>query len=116
MNKSLHNSHSHNKVNMQNFYSKLRITALKGVSALLLFMMTMTAYAQNELQDIKVASLPNDEIQLSLQFSNPPTEPLAFTIDNPARIALDFPGTNSALVSRFQNIGIGIAQSVNAAE
>ncbi|MDH3609353.1 MAG: type IV pilus secretin PilQ [Gammaproteobacteria bacterium] len=101
---------------MQNFYSKLRITALKGVSALLLFMMAMTAYAQNELQDIKVASLPNDEIQLSLQFANPPTEPLAFTIDNPARIALDFPGTNSALASRFQNIGIGIAQSVNAAE
>ncbi|NNC67365.1 MAG: type IV pilus secretin PilQ [Gammaproteobacteria bacterium] len=101
---------------MQNFYSKLRITALKGVSALLLLMMTMTAFAQNELQDIKVASLPNDEIQLSLQFANPPTEPLAFTIDNPARIALDFPGTNNALTSRFQNIGIGIAQSVNAAE
>lgn len=116
MNKSLLNSHSHNTVNMQNFCSKLRITALKGVSALLLFMMAMTAYAQNELQDIKVASLPNDEIQLSLQFANPPTEPLAFTIDNPARIALDFPGTNSALESRFQNIGIGIAQSVNAAE
>lgn len=116
MNKSLLNSHSHNTVNMQNFYSKLRITALKGVSALLLLMMTMTAFAQNELQDIKVASLPNDEIQLSLQFANPPTEPLAFTIDNPARIALDFPGTNNALASRFQNIGIGIAQSVNAAE
>ncbi len=116
MNKSLLNSHSHNTVNMQNFYSKLRITALKGVSALLLLMMTMTAFAQNELRDIKVASLPNDEIQLSLQFANPPTEPLAFTIDNPARIALDFPGTNNALASRFQNIGIGIAQSVNAAE
>ena len=116
MNKSLLNSHSHKTVNMQKFYSKLRITALKGVSALLLLMMTMTAFAQNELQDIKVASLPNDEIQLSLQFANPPTEPLAFTIDNPARIALDFPGTNNALASRFQNIGIGIAQSVNAAE
>ncbi len=116
MNKSLLNSHSHNTVNMENIYHKLRITALKGVSALLLFIMAMTAFAQNELQDIKVASLPNDEIQLSLQFANPPTEPLAFTIDNPARIALDFPGTNSALASRFQNIGIGIAQSVNAAE
>ena len=116
MNKSLHNSQIHNTVNMQNIYIILRITALKGVSALLLFMMAMTAYAQNELQDIKVASLPNDEIKLSLQFANPPTEPLAFTIDNPARIALDFPDTNSALASRFQNIGIGIAQSVNAAE
>ncbi len=116
MNKSLLNSQIHNTVNMQNICTILRITALKGVSALVLFMMAMTAYAQNELQDIKVASLPNDEIKLSLQFANPPTEPLAFTIDNPARIALDFPDTNSALASRFQNIGIGIAQSVNAAE
>ncbi|QMU62781.1 MAG: type IV pilus secretin PilQ [Gammaproteobacteria bacterium] len=101
---------------MLNKNHKLRATALKGIATLLLFMMAMTAFAQNELQDIKVASLPNDEIQLSLQFSNPPTEPLTFTIDNPARIALDFPATNSVLTSRFQNIGIGIAQSVNAAE
>lgn len=116
MTKSLLNSHSHSTAIMQNIYTNFRITALKGVVALLLFMMALSAHAQNELQDIKVASLANDEIQLSLQFANPPTEPLTFTIDNPARIALDFPGTNSALASRFQNIGIGIAQSVNAAE
>ena len=79
-------------------------------------MMTSSVFAQNALQDIKVASLPNDEIQLSLQFSDTPSEPLAFTIDNPARIALDFPGTNNALARRFQEIGIGVAQSVNAAE
>ncbi len=116
MNESLLNSHRRYTTIMLNKNHKFRISALKGIAALLLFMMTMTAFAQNELQDIKVASLPNDEIQLSLQFSNPPSEPLAFTIDNPARIALDFPGTNSALAKRFQNIGIGIAQSVNAAE
>ena len=116
MNESLINSHRRYTTIMIHKNHKLRITALKGITALLLFMMTMTAFAKNELQDIKVASLPNDEIQLSLQFSNPPSEPLAFTIDNPARIALDFPDTNSALANRFQNIGIGIAQSVNAAE
>ncbi len=116
MNEPLPNSHSHYRANM--FFNKIKIrtAATKGITTLILFLLAMSAFAQNELQDIKVSSLPNDEIQLSLQFSNPPTEPLAFTIDNPARIALDFPGTNNALASRFQNIGIGIAQSVNAAE
>jgi len=116
MNESLLNSHSHYSANMFNNKTKLRTAVLKGIIVLLLFMITITAFAQNELQDIKVASLPNDEIQLSLQFANPPTEPLAFTIDNPARIALDFPSTNNALANRFQKIDIGIAQSVNAAE
>ncbi len=116
MNESLPNTNSNNTAKMLNNNYKYRNMAFKGIVILLLFMTAMTAFAQNELRDIKVASLPNDEIQLSLQFANPPTEPLAFTIDNPARIALDFPGTNSALASRFQNIGIGVAQSVNAAE
>ena len=110
------NSHSHNRAKMLINKINIETTLAKGITTLFLFLFTMTAFAQNELQDIKVASLPNDEIQLSLQFANPPTDPLAFTIDNPARIALDFPGTNSALASRFQNIGIGVAQSVNAAE
>ena len=94
----------------------LNIIFYKVVTVLLLLIMATTTFAQNTLQDINVASLPNDEIQLTLEFSGTPTEPLAFTIDNPARIALDFPGTSNALASRFQNIGIGIAQSVNTAE
>ncbi|MFK7814706.1 MAG: type IV pilus secretin PilQ [Gammaproteobacteria bacterium] len=116
MNESSSNPHSHYRAKMLINRTNIRTTLAKGITTLFLFLIAMTSFAQNELQDIKVASLPNDEIQLSLQFANPPTEPLAFTIDNPARIALDFPGTNSALASRFQNIGIGIAQSVNAAE
>ena len=82
----------------------------------LLYMLVTVAHAQNALQDIDVASLPNNQIQLSFQFSSTPSEPLAFTIDNPARIALDFAATENALAKRFQEIGIGIAQSVNTAE
>ena len=88
----------------------------KAFAGLLLLLMTSAAIAENTLQDINVASLPNDEVQLSLEFSGTPTEPLAFTIDNPARIALDFPATNNALAQRFLNIGIGTTQSINTAE
>lgn len=97
-------------------HTKVRSAILRSMAVTLLLMFTTNLFAQNSLQDIKVASLPNDEIQLSLEFSSTPTEPLAFTIDNPARIALDFPGTNNALAKRFQDIGVGIAQSVNTAE
>ena len=90
--------------------------AYKAILLSLLFILASVAHAQNTLQDIKVASLPNDQIQLSFQFSGTPTEPLAFTIDNPARIALDFAATENALADRFQEIGIGVAQSVNTAE
>ena len=88
----------------------------KAFAGLLLLLMTSAAIAENTLQDINVASLPNDEVQLSLEFSGTPTEPLAFTIDNPARIALDFPASNNALAQRFLNIGIGTTQSINTAE
>lgn len=115
MNHSLINLHSHRITKMFN-HQIIRTAASKGITALALLLMTCSAFAQNALQDINVASLPNDEIQLSLEFSGSPSEPLAFTIDNPARIALDFPGTNNALARRFQEIGIGAAQSVNAAE
>ena len=90
--------------------------AFRSSLIILLFLFTTIAHSQNTLQDIKFASLPNDQVQLSFQFSSTPTEPLAFTIDNPARIALDFLGTNTELENRFQEIGVGVAQSVNAAE
>jgi len=114
--KKILNSHNYQITKMFKYKNNYRAIALKSFALLLLMVFIPAAYAQNALQDIKVASLPNDEIQLSLQFSGTPTEPLAFTIDNPARIALDFPGTNNALARRFQEIGIGAAQSVNSAE
>lgn len=76
------------------------------------------AYAQapNELQDIQVQSLPGNKIQLELKLSGPAPAPLAFTIQNPARIALDLPGTGIAMTSRRKDVGIGPLATVLAAE
>ena len=57
------NSHSHNRAKMLINKINIKTTLAKGITTLFLFLFTMTAFAQNELQDIKVASLPNDEIQ-----------------------------------------------------
>ncbi|MBW2209117.1 MAG: AMIN domain-containing protein, partial [Deltaproteobacteria bacterium] len=48
--------------------------------------------------------------------SNPAPAPLSFTIDNPARIALDFPNTSNGLSQRRQSIGIGMADSLAVVE
>jgi type IV pilus assembly protein PilQ len=71
---------------------------------------------QNALTNVEVLSLPGDQVQVALKFATPPSEPLAFTIDNPARIALDFPNTRNALTQRSTNIGIGVTRSIAVAE
>lgn len=69
------------------------------------------------LDDISYTSLPGDRVQLRLRMSEPlASDPLSFTIDNPARIALDFPGTNLNLNNKNQSIGVGNAESVTAVE
>ncbi|HHJ17033.1 MAG TPA: type IV pilus secretin PilQ [Gammaproteobacteria bacterium] len=70
----------------------------------------------NALQDISFAGLPGNQVQITLQFNQPASNPASFTIDNPARIAFDLPATKSALAKRSQPIGIGPAKSITAVE
>jgi len=74
------------------------------------------AGAANVLQDIDITSLPGDRIQVTLVMKEPAEEPLSFTIDNPARIALDFADTTAELERRSRTIGIGMARSITAVE
>jgi type IV pilus assembly protein PilQ len=70
----------------------------------------------NQLQDIQVQSLGGDRIELRLVTSGKAPTPLAFTIDNPARISLDLPGTSLALASRRKDVNDGALATILAAE
>ncbi|HSB01717.1 MAG TPA: AMIN domain-containing protein, partial [Anaerolineales bacterium] len=72
--------------------------------------------ATNSLKSVEFAGLPGNKAQIILTLSNPAASPLSFTIDNPARIALDFPATKNELSQRTQKIGIGMADSMTAIE
>jgi len=74
------------------------------------------ADAGNTLQSIDVQSLGGQQTQLTLHLSGPAPEPLAFTIDKPARISLDLPGTALALPSRRIDVATGGIDTVLAAE
>jgi type IV pilus assembly protein PilQ len=83
------------------------------------FLASMAAGAQNatnKLTNIEVQSLPGDKVELRLELSGPAPEPLAFTIDQPARIALDLADTSLGLDSRRTDVGVGVLDTVLAAE
>jgi type IV pilus assembly protein PilQ len=68
------------------------------------------------LQSIDVTPLTNERVQLTLHLSGPAPQPLSFTIDNPARIAIDLPNTTLALPSRRIDVQSGGLDSILAAE
>ncbi len=80
----------------------------------LLLWATQSLAASNALEGISYAKLPGDQVQLVLKFREPPKEPLTFTIEEPARIALDFPDTEVVLKKRKTPIGVGVTRSVVA--
>ena len=56
------------------------------------------ALAQPVIEDITFSSQPGSKFEVRLDFSEPPPADFsAYTIEEPARIAIDFPGTQSAL-------------------
>jgi type IV pilus assembly protein PilQ len=71
----------------------------------------------NSLDDIKYSKLSGDRIEIKLELAQPPAwKPSSFSVDNPARIALDLPGTRINLPAKNQSINIGIANSISAVE
>lgn len=70
----------------------------------------------NTLEAVEFSSLPGDRVQITLTTSGPAPQPLTFAIDNPARVALDFPGTKNKVTPRNQTIGIGMAKGLRIAE
>lgn len=68
------------------------------------------------LQDLSVAALPGDRVELKLSFDEPVAEPRGYTIEQPARIALDLPGVSSKLASKNRELGLGNARSLTVVE
>ncbi len=72
--------------------------------------------AGNALLDISHTTLAGNKQQLALTLSGPAGDPKAFTIDNPARIALDLPDTENRLDERNLRVSAGLLQNVTTVE
>jgi len=97
-----------------------RSNILRAASLVLLaglaFATQQVQAAGNALLDISHVTLPGNKQQLALTLSGPVSEPRAFTIDNPARIALDLADTANQLDQRSMRISAGLLQNVTAVE
>lgn len=69
-----------------------------------------------DLQSLDVASLPGDRVELKLGFDQPVSAPRGYTIEQPARIALDLPGVQNKLGSKNRELGVGNARSLTVVE
>lgn len=98
--------------------SRLGMPLAAAAQAALLLICGLAANAQegNRLQDIQVQSLPGQQVELRLITSGTAPEPLAFTIEQPARIALDLPETSLGLSSRRRDVNMGPLDTVMSAE
>lgn len=93
-----------------------RLPVQLAAALLLLCGFSANAQESNRLQDIQVQSLPGQRIEVKLILSGTAPEPLTFTIDEPARIALDLPETALGLSSRRRDVNLGPLETVLTAE
>jgi type IV pilus assembly protein PilQ len=66
--------------------------------------------------DIGFNALPGGKFEIRMQFDGTPPAPQGYTIDKPARIALDLPGVASKLAQKKHTLAFDNAQSVVVVE
>lgn len=74
------------------------------------------AQSTNRLESIQAQATAGNKVELTLRLSQDAPTPLTFTVDNPARIALDLPDTSVAMTSRRVDVKQGVLDTVNVAE
>ncbi|WP_152226778.1 type IV pilus secretin PilQ [Pseudomonas sp. SCB32] len=93
---------------MNKMLSRLSISLLAAVFA--------PALLAANLQSVDVSALPGDRVELKLGFDGPVAAPRGYTIEQPARIALDLPGVQNKLGSKNRELGVGNARSLTVVE
>ncbi|UYZ85531.1 type IV pilus secretin PilQ [Entomomonas sp. E2T0] len=93
----------------------MNVSLIRLSVALLGMAIPSILYAAN-LKDMDVVSLPGERVELKLMFDEPVAAPNGYTIDQPARIALDLPGVTSQLGEKRRAVGIGNVRNLTVVE
>lgn len=91
-------------------------SSLSRFSVALLISLSSPFLLAASLQSLDVASLPGDRVELKLAFDEPVVAPRGYTIEQPARIAIDLPGVSNKLGTKNRELGVGNARSVTFVE
>ena len=94
-----------------------RTTRMSLSLLFLLFQITFVNATGLTITGLDVASLAGDKLQIQLEMSGgAAVAPKVFQTDNPARIALDFPGVANGLDKKMYPINQGAISSIYIAE
>ena len=98
--------------------SLARSIAPVRIALVALLLVGTAAYADgtNKLDSVEVTTLPGPQVQLTLHTTEASPQPLAFTIDKPARLSLDLPGVGLALPNRRVDVKSAGVDSVVSGE
>ncbi len=75
-----------------------------------------TAASAVSVTDINFSSLPGGKLEVRMDFDGTPPQPKGYTIEQPARIALDLEGVDSKLKKKKHMLDIGNAKSAMVLE
>ncbi|HET9404869.1 MAG TPA: AMIN domain-containing protein, partial [Burkholderiales bacterium] len=94
------------------------MTILHGMLGLLLASASLVVHAQaNSIEAINVSPATGGKVVVRVTLKQAPASPPAgFTVNNPPRIAFDFPNTTSALGRSTQDVGEGDLRSINVVQ
>jgi len=92
------------------------LTLLRRIGVMVLLLASTTSLAEVRMESIEFSSLPGDKTEIRMDFTEPPPEPTGYTIEQPARIALDLLGVTSGLDTKYHPLGSGNTQSVTVIE
>ena len=105
------------RLNIMKFAETLARSVLLPTLLATSMLLVASAASAGTLDEISFSALPGDRVQIKMKLSETMNaEPLSFTIDNPARIAIDLPDTSINLAEKNQTIGVGSAESFTAVE
>ncbi len=87
-----------------------------AIAALVLSMFSGLAQAAPTVTDIEFSARPGSKFEVRVDFDQPPPDMKSYTIEKPARIAIDFPDTTSGLDRKRFSLPYGNATGVMVLE
>ncbi len=92
--------------------SRVSSTFAAPVLALSMFAIMNSAYAEPRINNVSVIQTAPAVTQLRLGFSETPSLPAAYQLDDPSRLVLDFEQVQNGLTSRFNDYNIGMVNDI----
>ena len=97
---------------MNSVRKKMKITGLFKASLATLCLLAFGDASARALVGLDYSVMTGNTVQIVFTFDDAAVAPRTFTIDEPARIALDFSDTENKLPQRSLQVGIGAMQSI----